>query len=263
MTSQLLIADGIPVPAEFRPVPDVIYEWLRTHILSGRLAPGMELRQDLLAKHFSVSRVPVREALSRLQAEGLIVLRPRRGFAVVSLNRSEIIEIFELRMVVEEHALAVATRARTAEDIARIEATLTRMERLDRSAPNYLNDWAAVNHEFHTSLINSARRQRLSEVSLNLRDAIEPYIRIEANLTGQVDDADSEHRAIFNAFRDGDADEAGRVSRAHCESTMRRLLANVDMGADGTVQFPTLEDAAGERLRRAGRAESGSKADLV
>jgi DNA-binding GntR family transcriptional regulator len=182
---------------EPRPLPEFIHQWLRDGILAGQLVPGTEIRQELLAKRFGTSRVPIREALSRLQAEGLITLRPRRGFAVTSLDHDEIIEIFELRMVVEEHATRIGTDARTEMDVVEVEALIELMESLDASAPQYSLEWSSTNRLFHTRLIECAHRKRLSEIALNLRDAIEPYVRIEANFTGQVRDANIEHRQIF------------------------------------------------------------------
>ena len=219
-----------PAP-DIRSLPEIVYAWLRERILNGSLAPGSELRQEQLARQFAVSRVPVREAMSRLQAEGLIVLRPRRGFAVTSLELSEIVEIFELRMVLEEHALTVATRARRTADIAEVEAILARMEALDRSGADYLLEWGSLNRQFHARLIAAAGRQRLSEVALGLRDAVEPYIRLESHFTGDFGEAETEHRAIFEAFRAGDPEQAGRLSGAHCASTLRRLVPTVDRGS--------------------------------
>ncbi|WP_158240689.1 GntR family transcriptional regulator [Telmatospirillum siberiense] len=213
--------------AEFRALPDVLYQSLRESILNGSLPPGSELRQELIAKQFGVSRVPVREALSRLQAEGLIILRPRRGFAVTSLDLAEIIEVFELRMVLEQHALETATRLRTESDVLAVEALLTAMESLDPQAEGYLPAWLDVNREFHNRLIASARRQRLSTLTINLRDTIEPYVRIESYFTGQVDDAAAEHRALFAAFKDRDATRAGEISRDHCLGSMNRLVDSI------------------------------------
>jgi DNA-binding GntR family transcriptional regulator len=217
-----------PLSPEPRSLSEFIYSWLRDRILSGELSPGAEVRQELLAQRFGTSRVPIREALSRLQAEGLITLRPRRGFAVTSLNHDEIVEIFELRMAVEEHAMRIATQTRTETDVAEVEALLELMESLDAAAPHYLLEWSSTNRLFHTRLIECAHRKRLSEIALNLRDAIEPYIRIEANVTGQVRDANIEHRQIFDAFKAKDAEAAAQLSRDHCESTLTRLLANID-----------------------------------
>lgn len=219
---------GTAILQEPRQLPDVIYQWLRERILIGQLVPGSVIRQEILARRFGTSRVPIREALSRLQAEGLITLRPRRGFTVTSLDHEEIVEIFELRMVVEEHAMRIATEVRTETDVREVEALVELMESLNPAAPHYLLEWSSTNRFFHTRLIQTARRKRLSEIALNLRDAIEPYIRIEANFTGQVRVANVEHRQIFDAFKHKDCEAAAQLSREHCESTLKRLLSNID-----------------------------------
>jgi DNA-binding GntR family transcriptional regulator len=224
--ARLSVISPVEVP---RPLPDFIYHWLREQILIGELVPGAEIRQELLARQFGTSRVPIREALSRLQAEGIIILRPRRGFAVPSLNQAEIIEIFELRMAVEEHAMRIATKERTQTDVNEVEALVEAME-TPAEAPSlrYLQQWMSTNRLFHTRLIECAHRKRLSEVALNLRDAIEPYMRIEANFNRQVGYANVEHRKIFEAFKRKDTEAAAQISRKHCESTLKRLLANID-----------------------------------
>jgi DNA-binding GntR family transcriptional regulator len=165
--------------------------------------------------------------MSRLQAEGLIELRPRRGFAVKSLDVAEIVEIFELRMVIEEHAMVTATVMRSERDVAEVEAILNRMGELDKTGSTYLSEWPELNRQFHVRLIASANRERLSKIVANLSDAVEPYIRLESHLTGEVEQAELQHLAIFEAFRLGDAERAGRLSRDHCASTMYRLIGNI------------------------------------
>jgi DNA-binding GntR family transcriptional regulator len=212
---------------EVRPLPVIVYDWLREHILVGELLPGSEIRQELLACQFGTSRVPIREALSRRQTEGLIILRPRRGFAVTSLSQDEIVEVFQLRMAVEEHAMRIATKSRTESDVREIEALVEQMETLEPTTPAYLQAWMFTNRLFYTRLIECAHRKRVNEIALNLRDATEPYIRIEANFNRQVAYANVEHRQILEAFKTRNADVAARLSRKHCESILTRLLENI------------------------------------
>ena len=84
-------------------LPEAICCALREAIVSGRLVPGQLLRQEELAGQFNASRVPLREALQQLQAEGLVVLRPRRGYAVATLDGRQLFEILQLRILVEGH----------------------------------------------------------------------------------------------------------------------------------------------------------------
>lgn len=210
--------------AQAQPLPDIIYRQLRMDILGGLFKPGQVLRQEELARRFSASRVPLREAMSRLHADGLVVLRPRRGYAVTALEAHEIVEVFELRIVVEEHAGAVAALARTDADIADVKRILTEMEALDPRAGTYLYDWARLNSAFHSRIIESSRRRHLAKFARTLRDTVEPYVLIEAHMTGDVAAAQTEHREIFEALKAGEAHALARLSRSHVEGTYRRLL---------------------------------------
>jgi DNA-binding GntR family transcriptional regulator len=146
---------------------------------------------------------------------------------VKSLDVAQIVEIFELRMVIEEHAMMTATVMRSERDVAEVQAILNRMSELDKTSSTYLSEWPELNRQYHVRLIASANRERLSKIAANLSDAVEPYIRLESHLTGEVEQAELQHLAIFEAFRQGDAERAGRLSRDHCASTMYRLIGNI------------------------------------
>jgi DNA-binding GntR family transcriptional regulator len=219
----------LPAPAarvEHLPLSRLIHQWLRDAILTGALAPGQVLRQQELAKRFNASRVPLREALSHLEAEGLVVLRPRRGFAVTSLETSELLEIFQLRMIIEEHGGYVACLSRTEQDVRRLETCLEQMNRLAVRSPTkqQLARLAALNQDFHDILISASRRRHLQQISANLRAKIEPYIRLEVAMTRQFEEAHADHHAILAAFKAGDAAEVARLSREHCERTALRFI---------------------------------------
>jgi DNA-binding GntR family transcriptional regulator len=218
-------------------LPDMVYQSLREQILSGVLKPGQRLRQEELSRELDVSRVPLREAMTRLAADGLIVLSPRRGYAVTSLQPSEILEIFELRAVVEEHAAYRAAYARTKEDLAEVERILRASEALSLGSGRNIENWFQLNYEFHARIIVSSGRDHLSRFAGLLRDTVEPYIRVEVNMTGDVEEAQQDHRQLFAAFRDGDARELARLSRLHVENTAQRLL-------DGLREKQSERDAA-------------------
>jgi len=222
--------DSLPLlaPGDSRlPLPEIIYKQLRVNILDGTLKPGAVLRQEEIARLFNVSRVPVREAMGRLETDGLIVLRPRRGYAVTELQQDEIVEIFELRMVIEEHAATIAARARTQDDIDAVERLLLQMEALAARSTDYDNQWASLNRDFHSRLVHASRRKRLANIADTLRDTVEAYVRMEMRLTGDVSQALREHREIFEAFKAGDAHGLAMLSRSHVEETARRLLSGL------------------------------------
>ncbi|HMN79948.1 MAG TPA: GntR family transcriptional regulator [Burkholderiaceae bacterium] len=205
-------------------LPDVVYQNLRAQILSGILKPGQKLRQEELSRELEVSRVPLREAMTRLAADGLIVLNPRRGYAVTSLQSNEILEILELRAVVEEHAAYRAAYARTKEDLAEVERILKASEAVSLRSGRNIESWSQLNYQFHARIIASSGREHLARFATLLRDTVEPYIRVEVNMTGDVEEAQHDHRQLFAAYRDGDAPELARLSRLHVERTAQRLL---------------------------------------
>jgi DNA-binding GntR family transcriptional regulator len=209
-------------------VPGSVYKRLRTEILECAFPPGHILKQEELAKRFNASRVPVREALVRLDAEGLINLRPRRGYVVSSLSPDEIREIFDIRAVLEEHAGSLAATNRSNADIRDVESILNRLSKLSIDPANDCDVWLDLNYQFHSRLIAATGRERLCGFAKMLRDSVEAYIRIEIRLTGEVTEAQQDHLEIFDAFRRGDARKLARLSRSHVEKTAARLLAGLD-----------------------------------
>lgn len=208
-------------------VSEALYGQLRAGILSGDFPPGQVLRQEELSRRFGASRVPLREAMTRLGAEGLVVLRPRRGYAVPSLEKSEILEIFELRAVVEEHLAGIAAKMRTAKDLAAVLQSLNRMERIAAQTPNQTDRWLDANAEFHTRLLAAAHRRHAGRFASMLRDQVEPYIRIEIGLTKEVMQASKEHRQMYRALEAGDALLLRRLCKQHCKNTASRLIKAV------------------------------------
>jgi DNA-binding GntR family transcriptional regulator len=208
-------------------LPAQLERELRRDILGGALKAGQVLRQEELAQRFKVSRVPLREALSRLEADGLIDSRPRRGYAVAQLDPHEIVEIFDIRQVLEEHAGKVAALARTQTDIDEVERLIISMEALDPKNDDERRKWTLANYDFHLRLIASGRRKRLTRIAFNLRDVVEPYVNMEVAVTGDVVQATREHREMLEAFRAGDAPGLAALCRHHVEGTAERLLSAI------------------------------------
>jgi DNA-binding GntR family transcriptional regulator len=234
-----------------------VYETLRSGILVGRFRSGQVLRQEELARRLEVSRVPLREALSQLEADGLIESRPRRGFAVASLDAAEVVELFELRAVIEEHAGQVAALARSAADIAEVERICVEMERLTPGSDDFRERWTMLNYGFHQRMIASSRRRRLTRIAGNLRSMVDPCVAMEIDLTGDADEAVQEHREMLEALRAGDGHGLAELSRRHVEGTARRLLRGLrragpprSTAEPGTAPGPTVTPIATARRSR-------------
>lgn len=235
-------ADALPVSTEEGGFPRtsvvaVLCDEIRHKVLTGQYPPGLVLRQEDLAQQFGVSRVPLREAFSKLEAEGYLTLRPRRGYAVSALNHDEISEVFDLRMLIESHAGLIATKNRTQEDVDAVHAIVEEMEALDPEAPGYHNRWCDLNIEFHDRLIQSCGRAHLLRLSHQLRDAVEPYIRLESSLTGYFRGPDEDHREMVAAFAEGKAELVAALTAAHCGRTASRLLKSIGVRSAGEAEI--------------------------
>jgi len=206
-------ADGAGAPAHGATVAHIV-DGLRCDILAHRLQPGERLIESALTKRFSVSRGPVREALRRLAAEGLIEHAPNRGAVVRRLSPRDIGELFQIR--VEMEALAARLAAQSADPAARarfVEETAMIFAEAPRRMEAYLDENAA----FHAAVLSLAGNRQLQELSARLRL---PLIMAQVGdaLTVEVMAASvREHRAIARAIVDGDSAAAAAATRAHLE----------------------------------------------
>lgn len=195
---------------------------LREEILTGALPEGLVLRQEAVAQRYDVSRIPVREALRLLEAEGLVVLRPHRGAVVAGLSLAEIEEIFDLRAVLEPMLLSRAIPELTEEDLAAAEAILGAYETaLDAGD---VAQWGVMNWAFHAKLYERAGRPQTLAFLGGLRQKADRYTRLQLRFAGDVDRARREHRALLQLCARGDVDAAAALARDHVQAAGGALL---------------------------------------
>ena len=206
---------------------DLAYQHLRVSILGGRLDSGAPIRQDDVADILGISRIPVREALRRLEVEGLVVLQPHRGYFVAPLSLEEINDVFETQLLLEEQAGYLATMRRTDEDVTEIAACLDKLDRILGVEPFDAAEFARYNSEFHERLLFACRRPYLCRMLRLLHDSVERYTRMGATLVIDLENSHREHHAIMDAFRAGDAAAVARLCRVHRENTHSRLLEHL------------------------------------
>jgi DNA-binding GntR family transcriptional regulator len=199
---------------------------LRAMIFSGELQAGQPMRQEEIARQLGVSRLPVREALNRLATEGLVELKPRRGFFVTSLDTDEIEDIFDMRTLLENRAGVLATERRSLADADALDAIVRALDvALDGTIKFEL--WADLNIRFHARLYQSCARKHLRRQIDLLRDTVAPLIRILALKEGELRRSQEEHRRLAVLFRAGDAAGVGELCGEHCAYTARGLLKHL------------------------------------
>ncbi len=194
------------------------YQTLRARILSGDFEAATPFRETEVADMLALGRTPVREALKRLEDEGLLVQEPRRGLVVRSYDQQAVIELYAMREVLEGAAVRFAARHATAADLACMDAAL--------AAAGGASDAVKRNHAFHQAIYCAARNRFLISTLNALTDSTYLLGRSTLADAGRAALADAEHAAIVTAIRSGDAGCAEEAMRAHIGNA---LLARLQM----------------------------------
>lgn len=184
---------------------DLVLTSMRDDILSGALPPGAKLRQEKLAERFGTSRIPIREALRALEYEGLVRSSPYRGFTVTELDGDDIEEVYDLRVVLETHAVRLAVPLMTDEDIRVLDAMYQEM--VGAAAGE---DQLAARERFYTRLYSMTGRPRLVGLIVRLRQEIARSLRWPT-----LQHAPEHHEAFWAAIREGDAERAVSQLASH------------------------------------------------
>jgi DNA-binding GntR family transcriptional regulator len=203
--------------------PDLIADSLREEILRGAIPPGQPLRQEELADRFGVSRLPVRDALLRLEAQGLVEVFPNRGAFVVSLSASEVREIYELRVLLEGDMIEHAVPRMAADDWRRIEAA---HEASVRSAGG--DEWAEGDWHFHRTLYLPAARPRQLAMIDTLRGTVARYWSAYSALPTRTVEWLADHEAILEACRARAPAAARRRLGDHLRRASELVLARLE-----------------------------------
>lgn len=190
-------------------IVDTIYQALSQRIIQGELPAGEKLRQDHIAREFSASHVPVREAFLRLEAHGLAKSQPRRGMRVTALDPAEVREIVEMRVSLEVMALRHAALNMTAKDLKAAEAA-----RLACDAATDMAAWEQCNRQFHRVILTPCEMPRLLATidDLHIASARHLFAHWKDQWTRRVD---TDHAAILQALHRQDTVAACEILRRH------------------------------------------------
>lgn len=203
------------------------YTWLREAIVNGRVKPGDRLKERQICEDLNISRTPVREALRRLAADGLVQLEPRRGGVVTQLSRDEASEIFSLGALLESHAARLAASRARASELALLKEKLQAMTQvLEDCGENHHTDYMNLDHEFHEHILTMAASRRLAAM---LRLTVGLPVLVKAFTSYSNDDLQrslQQHHTIADAISSGDPDWAEAAMRSHVLVARSMTLAN-------------------------------------
>lgn len=204
--------------------PDQVFAEARERILSGRLPADTPIRQDALALELGVSKIPLREALARLESDGLVVSHPNRGFIVRPLSRADAEDVFDLRLRIEPNACVLGALA--ADDTARTAAR-TAFTALEAALRNGLTDIGRRNREFHLALVRPSGRSVTVETVDRLLALSERYVRVHLGEDRRLDRASHEHEALLQAWLERRTETVRREARSHIRATLVDLRAQL------------------------------------
>ena len=206
---------------------DDIYARLKHDIMSNRLTPGSQVPEPELSDRMGASRTPVREALIRLEAEGLVQMVPRHGARILPISRTDIADIYQILIALEPEAAAgLAAMRPDANSLAPIEAATRAMEAAH--ATDDRDAWAAADDRFHRALLDLVPNRRIAQIIGTVLDQAHRARMVTLRLRARPEASTRDHRAILDAIAAGDANATRRLFRAHRQRAADELLPLLD-----------------------------------
>ena len=210
---------------EYLPLRDVVFNTLRQAILRGELQPGERLMEIQLAQRLGVSRTPVREAIRKLELEGLVLMLPRRGAEVAEITRQDLEDVLEVRAALEELAVKDACEHITDEQLQDLKKAANEFKRSLEGTD--LVACAEADIHFHEIIYAATNNKRLVQMLNNLREQMYRYRMENLKDKRTYRTLVEEHDAIRRALKKHDKEKAGAAINVHIENQRRSILASI------------------------------------
>lgn len=204
---------SVTTPVNTNTLSQQVYAHLRAGILDNTYPPGSSLPEEAMAAKLSVSRVPIREAIRRLSAEGLVTVIPRQGATVTELTAKQFLDAYQVREALEVLAVRLAVPKLAPDDLKLLDSMHQTLQAAAEAGD--ADAFFAVNAEFHGFLVDKANNGDLKSIYASLIDRMRRYRSPSLDLRGGMVESIDEHAAILAAIHDGNADEAARLIAEH------------------------------------------------
>ncbi|MGM9526164.1 MAG: GntR family transcriptional regulator [Peptococcaceae bacterium] len=220
----------VPIKLDgYKPLRDVVFETLRDAIITQVLKPGERLMEIQLADEMGVSRTPVREAIRKLELEGLVVMVPRKGAYVAGVSMKDIHEVYEVRSALEMLAVTLAAERITEEELDALERQVLReSEEEDRQDGSDLDNIIYIDSSFHDIIYQAAHNQRLVQFVNILQEQLQRFRAASLARPGRSKTALEEHKQIVEALSDRNGELAARLAREHIENAENAMIASME-----------------------------------
>lgn len=210
---------------EYLPLRDVVFHTLRKAILKGELQPGERLMEIQLAQKLGVSRTPVREALRKLELEGLVLMMPRKGAVVADITIQDLEDVLEVRTALEELAVQKACDTITEEQLKELKRAANEFKRCAESED--ILACAEADMKFHEVIYGAANNKRLQQMLTNLREQMYRYRMEYLKDKRMYSTLIEEHDMIRKAIKRRDRGKAGMMMRIHITNQKNEIKKNL------------------------------------
>lgn len=210
----------------YKPLREIVFEKLRDMIVNGDLRPGQRLMEIKLAEMLGVSRTPIREAIRKLELEGLVVMLPRKGAYVADISKKEIMDVLEIRAALDKLAAGLATQRMTKsekEDLKKVLASFEKNFKLGNIEGMITDDI-----KLHDIIYIGAKNEKLQHIINNLREQITRFrIIYLKEIYRKNEKLLNEHREIVDAILSGDVEKAQKVAEEHIKNQEIELIKSI------------------------------------
>lgn len=211
---------------EYLPLREVVFNSLREAILTGKLQPGERLMEIQIAENLGVSRTPVREAIRKLEIEGLAVMIPRKGAEVAKITKKQLRDVLEVRKALEELAVQLACKRITPEEIKKLEQAHEEVKKM--TIEQNLTEIVRADVDFHEIIYGAADNDRLLQILHNLRQQMYRYRLEYLKNTDNHELIVKEHQAILAAVKGLKEEDAMSAMRVHIDNQENGVISLIE-----------------------------------
>ena len=213
---------------EYLPLRDVVFNTLRKAILKGELKPGERLMEIALADRLGVSRTPVREALRQLELEGLVKIIPNKGAYVTGITPKDVHDIYMIRSLLEGMCARWATEHITPEQIEQLEEIVLLSEFHLKKDKDKVVQVSDLDGKFHHVLYEASNSRIMEHTLSDFHKYVKMARMLSVGAKNRAEKSIEEHKAILEAIKKGDADEAERLANLHIMHVMENLHIEIE-----------------------------------
>ncbi|OOB79130.1 MAG: GntR family transcriptional regulator [Epulopiscium sp. Nuni2H_MBin003] len=211
---------------EYQPLRDIVLQTLRNAILWGELEPGQRLMETQLGEKLGVSRTPIREAIRKLEIEGLIVMVPRKGAQVAPFTKKDIADVLEVRAGLESLAAKLATTRADEQDFLKLKLAITEYEYAVKD--KNIEQMIQKDVEFHNIIFKATNNEKLIQLSHNIQEQVLRYRIAYLKKADEGKKVLMEHKAILDALINKDEQLAAKLAIEHIDTQCKSIIKYID-----------------------------------